>query len=413
MEIEGHKSEGHTGNSLYEVGSTYGPTEKKILDNIQGLASQLKQMSDFIFDNPELGHKEVRAHALLCDFLEGHGFSVKREVCGLQTAFKAVYKIAGGGPKIGLLCEYDALEGLGHACGHHMQGPSIVGAAVALKDCLTEPATLIVYGTPAEETASGKLVMAKDNVFDELDLAFMMHGSDSTTVDGKSLALNLIDFNFYGKAAHAAIAPDQGISALDGVLSFFNGMEYLREHVPDEVRMHGIITDGGKAANIVPEFASTQWYIRANTRDRLNQVLERVTQVAEGAALQTGTKVELVTKKAYDNKFNVPVLNELLLAYAHKIGAPDISEPRKKTGSTDFSSVTYRVPGACIRVKYVDRGVSSHSKRWLDLGKSEQAKETILNGAKILALTIQHIVHRPACLKAIQEEFESARRAAK
>jgi len=383
--------------------------EQKIIEAIDSLQCELKDMSDYIFDHPELGHEEVKAHRLLCDYLERHGFSVQREVSGLATAFKAEYHIDGGGPRVGLLCEYDALEGLGHACGHHMQGPAIVGAAIALKNILVKPVTLLVYGTPAEETASGKLTMTAEGIFDDLDIVFMMHGSDSTTVDGKSLALHMIDFNFYGKAAHAAIAPEQGISALDGVLSFFNGMEFLREHVPDDVRMHGIITDGGKAANIVPEFASTQWYIRANTRAALDKVLERVKQVAEGAALQTGTRVELVTKKAYDNKFNVPSLNELLLTYAAKIDAPDISPPRKKTGSTDFSSVTYRVPGACIRVKYVDRGVSSHSQGWLDLGKSSQASETIVNGAKILALTVQHLVTHPEVLEHIKAEFNAER----
>lgn len=395
-----------------EICKTYSDEEKQLIDVIDGLQTELKHMSDFIFDHPELGHEEVKAHKLLCDYLEQHGFLVNRVVSGLKTAFKAEHRVAGGGPKIGLLCEYDALEGLGHACGHHMQGPAIVGAAIALKRVLNKPATILVYGTPAEETSSGKLVMTNDGVFDDLDVAFMMHGSDSTTVDGKSLALHMMDFNFYGKAAHAAIAPEQGVSALDGVLSFFNGMEYLREHVCDDVKMHGIITDGGKAANIVPDFASAQWYIRANTRDRLNSVLERVKHVAEGAALQTGTKVEFVTKKAYDNKFNVPSLNTILLEYASKIGAPDISEPRKKTGSTDFSSVTYRVPGACIRVKYVDRGVSSHSQGWLDLGKTERAKDTILNGAKIIALTVNYIVNNPEQLTRIKDEFSNERRIA-
>ena len=134
--------------------------------------------------------------------------------------------------------------------------------------------------------------------------------------------------------------------------------------------------------------------------------------MAEGAALQTGTKVEFVTKKAYDNKFNVPSLNTILLEYASKIGAPDISELRKKTGSTDFSSVTYRVPGACIRVKYVDRGVSSHSQGWLDLGKTERAKDTILNGAKIIALTVNYIVNNPEQLTRIKDEFSNERRIA-
>lgn len=383
-----------------------------LIHEIESLRSEMKSIADFLFDNPELGNEEFQAHQVVCNRLEKEGFKVDREVSGLKTAFRAIYEIHGGGPKIGLLCEYDALEGLGHACGHHMQAPSIMAAAIGLKRVLSKPCTLIVYGTPAEETKSGKLVMAKNGIFDDLDVAFMMHGSDSTTVDGKSLALNLITFNFYGKSAHAAIAPEQGISALDALLQFFNGMEYLREHVPNEVKMHGIITNGGKAANIVPDFASTQWYVRAPVRPMLDAVLERVYNVARGAAMQVGARVEIVEDKAYDNKFNAPLLNELLLKHAEAIGTPDITPPRVKTGSTDFSSVTYRVPGACLRVKYVERGLSSHSQGWLDNGKTQMAEDTIMYGAKAIALTIEELVENPDLLHQIQVDFREAKRLA-
>jgi len=384
----------------------------KLLDEIESLRLEMKKTADFLFNNPELGNEEFQAHQLICDRLEKEGFIVAREVSGLKTALKAVYEVNGGGPKIGLLCEYDALEGLGHACGHHMQSPSIMAAAIGLRRVLTQPCTLIVYGTPAEETKSGKLVMAKEGIFDDLDIAFMMHGSDSTTVDGKSLALNLINFNFHGKSAHAAIAPEQGISALDALLLFFNGMEYLREHVPGEVKMHGIIKEGGKAANIVPDFASTQWYVRAPVRPILDAVLERVYNVARGAAMQVGATVDIVEEKAYDNKFNAPLLNELLLKHAEAIGTPDITPPRVKTGSTDFSSVTYRVPGACLRVKYVDRGISSHSQAWLDNGKTQMAEDTIMYGAKAIALTVEDLLEHPEKLQQIKADFAEAKRLA-
>lgn len=384
-------------------------SQQELLNTIESLRQPMKELADFFFDHPELGNQEFQAHAKLVEILEQEGFHVERQVSGLETAFRATYDVNGGGPKIGLLCEYDALEGLGHACGHHMQGPSILSAAIGLKRHLTEPCTLIVIGTPAEETASGKLVMAKEGVFDELDLAFMMHGSDSTTVDGKSLALNLVNIKFHGKSAHAAIAPEKGISALDAVLLFFNGMEYLREHVPTEVRMHGIITDGGKAANIVPDYACTQWYIRSSSRIRLNEVVERVKNVAQGAALQVGATMEWEEVKAYDNKVNCQILNDLLLKNAEILGIPDISEPRKVTGSTDFSSVTFRVPGACLRVKYVDRGISSHSQKWLDNGKTQFAEDVIMNGAKGIALTVQEILSTPGLLEKIQEEFRIAK----
>ena len=374
----------------------------QLLEEIESLRGSMKTLNDFFFDHPELGNEEFLAHGKLTDLLESEGFTVDREVSGLQTAFRAVYHVQGGGPKIGLLCEYDALEGLGHACGHNLQGPSICAAAIGLRRTLQVPATLVVYGTPAEETASGKLVMAKEGVFDDLDVAFMMHGSDSTTVDGKSLALNLVNIKFHGKSAHAAIAPEKGISALDAVLLFFNGMEYLREHVPTEVRMHGIITDGGKAANIVPDYACTQWYIRSSSRIRLDEVVESVKQVAQAT-------MEWDEVKAYDNKVNVQSLNDLLLKNAEIVGAPDISEPRKVTGSTDFSSVTFRVPGACLRVKFVGRGVTSHSQEWLDNGKTQLAEDAIMYGAKGIALTVEEILTTPGLLAQIQEDFQQSK----
>ena len=383
--------------------------KKPVLDVIESLRKPMKELNDFIFDHPELGNVEFLAHEKVTSILKEEGFVVEPEVCGLKTAFRAVYEVAGGGPKIGLLLEYDALEGLGHACGHNLQSPSILAAAIGLKRTITAPCTLIVYGTPAEETASGKLVMAREGVFDELDLAFMMHGSDTTTVDGKSLALNLVNIKFHGKSSHAAIAPEKGISALDAVLLFFNGMEYLREHVPTEVRMHGIITDGGKAANIVPDYACTQWYVRSSSRIRLNEVLEKVRRVAEGAAMQVGATMEWDEVKAYDNKVNVQVLNDLLLKHAEEIGTPEISEPRKVTGSTDFSSVTFRVPGACLRVKFVGKGVTSHSQEWLDNGKTQMAEDAIMYGAKAIALTVQEVVENPALLDVIKEDFRVAR----
>ena len=312
-------------------------SKQRIYQAIESMRDMLAKMSDYIHDNPELGNQEFKAHTVLTETLEQKGFQVEKEVLGMKTAFRATYSTGDGGPLIGLLCEYDALAELGHGCAHNMQGPAILGAAIALVQELKEvPATIIVYGTPAEETTSGKLPMAKAGIFDNLDIAIMMHGSDGTTVDGKSLALNLVDFIFEGKAAHAAIAPEKGISALDAVLMTFNGIEYLREHVRSDVRLHGVITDGGNAANIVPERAAAQFYIRADDRPYLDTVVERVYNVARAGALATGAQLTISEVKAYDNKFNVSTLNKILLDNAEAAGATGITSPRKKTGSTDF-----------------------------------------------------------------------------
>lgn len=378
---------------------------------IDGMRDQLVEISDFIHDNPEIGNKEFKAHKLLTKIFMEHGFKVEKEVIGLKTAFRATYSIGQGGPNIGLLCEYDALEGLGHGCGHNMQGAAITGAALALVRGLGElSANIIVYGTPAEETTSAKVPMTKAGIFDNLDIAFMMHAGDRTTVDGKSLAVNVVDFVFTGKSAHAAIAPDKGISALDAVLMTFNGIEYLREHVRPDVRMHGVITDGGKAANIIPERAAAQFYIRANDRPYLDTVVERVYNVARGAALATGATLSINEVKAYDNKINSVTVNKILLDHAEAVGAKDITPPRQYTGSTDFSCVTYRVPGACLRVAFVPFDTPSHSTEWLLAARSSKAHEAILVAAKAIAGSCYELIDNPELLRQVKLEFESARK---
>lgn len=385
--------------------------EIKAVEYIEKEKHLLIETSDYIFDNPELGNQEFEASKRLTKILEDSNFKVEFNISNLPTAFKATYINGTGGPKIGLLCEYDALENLGHACGHHMQGPAIVGAATAVVNTLKDyPFELYVFGTPAEETESGKLVMVKDGVFDDLDVALMMHGGDRTTVDSKSLALNLVNFEFKGKSSHAAVAPEQGISALDAVIMTFNGIEYLREHVRSDVKMHGVILEGGKTANIVPDWAVAQFYIRAADREYLNEVVERVYNVARGAAQMIGAEVNIKEIKAYDNKINVETLNKVLLKNAEMLGAKEITPPREKTGSTDFSSVTYRVPGACIRVCFTPFGASSHSQQWLDSAKSEDGHNAVIIGAKTLAVTCIQLIKDKNLMADIKEEFNKVKR---
>lgn len=383
-----------------------------IFEAVEMMRDMLTDLSLYIHANPELGNQEFKAHTSLTDIFAENGFYVEKEVLGMSTAFRAVYSTGEGGPKLGLLCEYDALPDLGHGCAHHMQGPAILGAALALKKAAADyPATIIVYGTPAEETTSGKLPMAKAGIFDELDVALMMHGSDTTTVDGKSLALNLVDFVFEGKAAHAAIAPEKGISALDAVLMTFNGIEYLREHVRSDVRIHGVITDGGTAANIVPERAAAQFYIRADDRPYLDTVVERVYNIARAGALATGAKLSIHEIKAYDNKFNVKTLNQILLDNAASAGATGISRPREKTGSTDFSCVTYRVPGACLRVQFVPPGTSSHTPEWVEAGKEPAGQEAVIIAAKAIAGACFDLISDGELLAQVKAEFKTAKHA--
>ena len=199
--------------------------EEKLERSVEQSAAALTAMADDFFDHPEVGQQEFHAFETLTGWLEKEGFTVERGIAGMKTAFRAVWKHGEGGPNIGLLCEYDALAGLGHACGHHMQGPAILGAAKALKDAAIDaPYTITVYGTPAEETISGKVVMLENGcTFEELDVALMMHGGPATQVDVKSLALNKLKIIYHGVCSHAALKPEKGRSALDGLIHGLSG----------------------------------------------------------------------------------------------------------------------------------------------------------------------------------------------
>lgn len=382
-------------------------SKEELFNRLEELEHELLGLGEFLHENPELGNEEFQAVDQITKILEQNGFIIEKGLAGLETAFRARYTVGSGGPVVGLLCEYDALKNLGHGCGHNLQSPAVLGAAIALSKLDNLPScTIEVLGTPAEETTSGKIPMAEQGYFDHLDFALMMHGGDRTTVDGRSLAVDNFEFVFEGKASHAAVAPEKGISALDGVLMTFNGMEYLREHVRSDVRIHGIITDGGIAANIVPERAAARFSIRAINRPYLDTVVERALNVAKGAALATGTKVHIHPEKTMESKLNVQILNDVLLDNAKLVEAKNITPPREQTGSTDFSIVTHRVPGACIRVAFVPQGTPNHTKEWVEASNSKEGNEAILVAAKTLGGTCIDILSSPELLNAIKAQFK-------
>ncbi len=377
-----------------------------LVRTIDELRPGLAAMSDFIFDHPETGLQEVQACALLCDFLARQGFAVERGYAGLPTAFRAVHQVGEGGPRIGLLCEYDALSGLGHACAHHLQGPCIIGAAMAVKDQVADrPYTLEVIGTPAEETVGGKVVMLEHGAFKDLDVALMMHGNDVTQVDLKSLALSEYLVTFHGTAAHAGMAPEDGRSALEALMLVFNGLAFLRGHVRDDTRMHGIIEQGGQVVNAIPDLAVARIEVRSYDRPYLDQVIERVQRVIQGAALMTDTWFTVEKTTEFHAKIPVRRLNGLVMDNAGRAGAEAIEPPRERTGSTDFGNVMYHVPGTCINVPFVDKGISAHTQSYLDRGKSPQAHDAIALGAKILAMTVLDLLQDPALVEAVKADF--------
>ena len=386
--------------------------KERIFEEIDRQKERLCEMADTIFDHPECDGEEMMAADLLCGYLAENGFSVERPIAGLKSAFRAVYHSVGNGaaPRIGLLCEYDALAGLGHGCGHHMQGPACLGAAVALKNCCRDQAfTLVVYGTPAEETFGGKINMMEAGYLKDIDVALMMHGGPDTCVDEKSLALTNYLVVFKGQGAHAALAPEKGRSALDALLLAFNGMEFLREHVREDTRMHYTIKETPGPTNVVPARAVGEFSLRSYSREVLNDVCRRFEQIIQGAALMADVEYEITKEKSLDNKVPCYPLNEIIMDNAAACGAPGLAPVRKKTGSTDFGNVTNHMPGCCIRVKFVPTGTSSHTQAFVDAGKSQEAHDAILYGAKTLAGTACDLICQPERVKELWDAFEQAK----
>ena len=379
---------------------------------LEAYLPELTAMADQIYDLAEPGMEEFQSSKLLADYLQNHGFTVEMGIAGLPTAFRAVYEQGEGGPSFGFLAEYDALKDIGHAYGHHMQGPSVIGAALALKDiCKEQSYKIVVYGTPAEETIGGKIIMQEKGCFQDIDIALMMHAAPTTCVDLRCMALECFYVNFHGVESHAAMSPDKGKSAFDAALLSFQGIEFLREHVKEDSRMHYTVLDAGGPSNIVPGRTRAEYTLRSYSTDYLeNVIVPRFYDIIKGACLMTGTTYDI--ERSYPFKAKIPciTLNDLIMENAGQFDAPQITGPREKTGSTDFGNVMYDVPGCCIRTAFVPEGTSAHSKEYLDAGKTDKAHAALRSGSEILAGTCVDILENPELLQKIKEEFQERKK---
>ncbi|MFS0765805.1 M20 family metallopeptidase [Peribacillus phoenicis] len=350
------------------------------------------ETSQAIHAKPEIGNQEFFASDTLTGILRNEGFEVTRNIAGHETGFIAKKTSSKKGPTIAFLAEYDALPGLGHACGHNIIGTTSVAAGISLAQVLEETGgEVIVFGTPAEEggpNGSAKGSFVKHGLFDGVDAAILIHPGGQTRVTSPFLAVDPLDFHFYGKSAHAAAAPEEGVNALDAVIQLFNGINALRQQLPAEVKIHGIITNGGEAPNIIPEYASARFYIRATTWKLCQEVSNKIRAVAEGAALATGStvKVERFQNEVLDFIIN-PVLDELLKEELAQLG--EAVAPRKESGfgSTDAGNVSHVVPTAHPYIKIGHDGLIAHTNEFRDCAKSPVGDKAILTGAKALALT--------------------------
>ena len=375
--------------------------KKKIYNEGQLIRQRLCEMSDYIYNNPELGNEEYKAVEALTTFLKDHNFKIESPIADMDTAFKATFDSGKPGMTIGYLCEYDALPKIGHGCGHNMIGVMSAGAGVALSKVLHEiGGKVIVYGTPAEETNGGKVILAEAGVFDELDAAMIVHPDGETRASGSSSALYPIRFIYKGKTAHAASCPEKGINALNSVIQLFNGIDALRQHVTPDVRMHGIITKGGVAANIVPDEAIADFYFRASTKERVTEVVEKVKKIAEGAALMTGATLEMERYELpYDDLNTNETLSEIFNNNLRELGITDIKEAKATGGSSDIGNVSHVAPTIHPYIGITDCPMVGHSVEMAKATTTSKAHDRLLIAALAMAYTGHDVIVRNESLR--------------
>lgn len=365
---------------------------------------KLIDLSLKIHGNPELGWQEEKSSGWLADYLEKYDFRVERGICDLPTAFKARY--GEGTPVIAFIAEYDALPDVGHGCGHNIIGTSSVGAGIATKIVADQfDSTILVIGTPAEERLGGKILMVDKGAFDGIDVALMVHPRGKYNPVGlRFLAAISLEVEFWGKSSHAAAAPWDGISALEALILAINNINALRSHTRDRTRIAGIITDGGKFPNVVPEHAAATFMIRAADDASLEELCEKVLNCFRGAALTTGTRLDYQWGLKCAAMRNNSVLMQLWADNMRILGrqVEDISDTG---GSTDMGNVSAVMPGIHPFMAVSSEPLASHTTEFAVAAASTVGMEALIDGAKSLAMTAADVISQPGMLSRIKEEF--------
>jgi len=379
---------------------------------IAARAAEAVALSDAMAANPEISEQEFESSKAHVEFLKKSGFAVEYPFYAIPTAYNGVIG-AGQNGRVSIMAEYDALPGIGHACGHNVHGAMSLLAGAALAPVMKElGGELWVTGTPAEETNGAKITMSSGGLFDDVDLALMIHSSnDDCRVRYRSLAMDGIEFRFAGRASHAAASPWEGRNALNGAQLFFHAIDMLRQHVRPEVRMHGIYVDGGKACNIVPEAATVRFYFRSPRRAHLNGIIEKAYNAARGAALATETQVEwnnfeLSFDEVMPNDAAETMMeglyDELGIAYARQSG-PE--------GSSDVGNVSMRCPTLQPTLPIVDKPYALHTREFAASTVGAQAHDAIVTGARLIARAALRTFLEPALRATMRADFEKGKTA--
>jgi amidohydrolase len=362
-------------------------THPAIHNAIQGCADELLTASRAIHALAEIGFEEVESSRLLSGLIEQHGFEVERGVSGMPTAFVA--RRGHRGPHVAFVCEYDALRGLGHACGHNLIATSSAGAGIALADALGAPGDgvrITIVGAPAEEGGGGKIPLCHDGLFDDCDAVLIFHPSDRTASVQYALACTHWEWTFRGKAAHAAGSPDRGINALDAFVHAYNGISLWRQQLRSDARVHGFIIEGGTAPNIIPELTRGEHLTRARDGEYLRAMNVRFRAIFEAAAAATGCTLQLDEKETYLDLRSNPVLAERTSAHLAALGLhEDQVVPWARTGSTDVGDVSYAAPTLHPEFAIADEGIGPHTHAFREAAVSQRGEQAMLQAAEVLA----------------------------
>ena len=379
-------------------------------DVIRSRSEDLLEVSHRIFDHPELCYEEQYAHDLICDVLEGASMTVERGAFGLATAFVAYAgSTSPDAPTIAVVCEYDALPGIGHACGHNIIAAAGVGAALGAAAVAEQcGGRLVVLGTPAEEGGGGKVAMIEAGAFEGLDAAMMVHPADADLDSFWAIAVQERHVEFHGRAAHAAAAPQRGLNALDAAVLAYNNIAALRQHIGASERIHGIFTHGGDKPNVVPHYSAMQWYVRAADLEALEVLKPRVVAALQAGALATGCEMMISWPSyPYDDLVNNSVLTRLYAANAATLGR--VVDPRETMpdfmGSTDMGNVSHVVPSIHPMIKAAPAGTAIHTADFAVNAAGDLGDRAVIDGAIAMARTVVDLWMQPEVLAAVTGEF--------
>lgn len=381
--------------------------KQTIMNSINDKLEDYMKIVQTLYDNPEIGNEEFESMELLVNYLDKAGFEVEAGYV-VPTGFLGTYDTKKPGPTIAFMCEYDALPGIGHGCGHNLIAAIGVAAGEALKAVIDEfGGKVLVVGTPAEENFGGKVSMAEAGVFDDVDVALMVHPGSENGVGSRSNALMPLKFEFFGKTAHAS-NPADGISAVDAAAMSFIQLNLLRQYVKPHTYIQGIIKNGGEAANVIPDYSSLEYYFRAPTIGYAKEVSEKATEIVQGISQANGTEVKV---SVYECPYEDTVINyklaEILKEKYTEIGVENIKPVNEVgAGSTDVGAVSYKCPTIQGNIQIVPENVSAHTTEMADATITAAGKEGLVNGATGIAFTALELLLKPELLEEVKKEQE-------